>query len=333
LGQAIAIEALHCDGTESNEKWLEEMKRFLNFVFVLNRILAARSLLVTLAGAVALCAVGCTWVFEPIEQRFLFRPWSSNSSHLASVASRENGIEEVRLKTSDGVTLHGWLKHPTTTPSGERFPLVIVFGGVRRETSWMIDQGNKPERWGWLFINYRGYGLSGGEPSERVVLKDASRIYDYAAARPDVDPSNIVLLGRSLGAYFAVALAKTRPVRGAILATPFDSFAALGAERYPWLPVGLLLNGRYDVAGMAPTIKAPALFVLAERDDVTPVEHGAALARAWGGPQRTVTLEGARHYGIERRAEFWSAVGEFLRQIESSPTRQQVYAVEAGSRP
>src|SRR5512132_3765927 len=249
------------------KKKLEAMKRFLSFGFLLYRILAARSLLAILAGAVALCAVGCTWVFEPIEQRFLFRPWSSNSSHLASVASRENGSEEVRLKTSDGVMLHGWLKHPTTPPSGERFPLVIVFGGVRRETSWMIDQGNKPERWGWLFINYRGYGLSGGESSERVLMEDVGLIYDYAAARPDVDPSSIVLLGRSLGAYFAVALAKTRPVRGAILATLFDSFAALGAERYPWLPVGLLLNGRYDAAGLAPTIKVPALFVLAERDD------------------------------------------------------------------
>jgi uncharacterized protein len=306
------------------------MKRLFSFVLLLRRTSAARSLLAVLAGAVALCAVGCSWVLEPIEQRFLFRPWSSDSVQLASVASRENGIEEVRLKTSDGVMLHGWLKHPTTTPSGVRFPLVIVFGGVRRETSWMIDQGDKPDRWGWLFINYRGYGLSGGEPSERVVLKDASQIYDYAAARPDVDPANIVLLGRSLGTYFAVALAKTRPVRGVILATPFDSFAALGVERYPWLPLGLLLNGHYDAAGLAPTIKAPALFILAERDDVTPVENGAALARAWGGPKRTVTLEGARHYGIERRDEFWNAVGEFLRQIDSIPTRQ-VYAVGGGS--
>ena len=259
------------------------MKRFLSFGFLLYRTLAARSLLAILAGAVALCAVGCTWVLEPIEQRFLFRPWSSDSSQLALVASRENGIEEVRLKTPDGVTLHGWLKHPTATTSGGRFPLVIVFGGVRRETSWMIDEGDKSDRWGWLFINYRGYGLSGGEPSERVVLKDASLIYDYAAARSDVDPANIVLLGRSLGTYFAVALAKTRPVRGVILATPFDSFAALGVERYPWLPVGLLLNGRYDAAGIAPTIKVPALFVLAEHDEVTPVEHGAALARARAG--------------------------------------------------
>lgn len=314
----------HGDATSFNE----EMKRFASPAFAQCGALASHSLLTALAGAVVLSAIGCSWVLEPIEQRFLFRPWNSDSVQLASVASRENGIEEVRLKTSDGVMLHGWLKSPARL-SGERFPLVIVFGGVRRETSWMIDQAARPEEWGWLFINYRGYGLSGGEPSERVVLKDASLIYDYAAARPDVDRANIVLLGRSLGAYFAVALAKARPVRGVILATPFDSFAALGAERYPWLPVGLLLDGHYDAVTIAPAIKVPALFILAERDDITPVENGAALARAWGGPKRTVTLEGARHYGIERRAEFWNFVAEFLRQMDSTPPSRQVYAPES----
>src|SRR5215470_1717827 len=138
-----------------------EMTRLPTSVFVIHKIVATRSLLLALGGVMALFAVGCAWMLEPIEQRFLFRPWSSDSAQLAALASRENGIEEVRLKTPDGVALHGWLKHPPVA-SGPRFPLVIVFGGVRRETSWIIDQGEKPESWGWLFVNYRGYGLSGG---------------------------------------------------------------------------------------------------------------------------------------------------------------------------
>jgi pimeloyl-ACP methyl ester carboxylesterase len=288
-----------------------------------------RPLLTALAFAIALLASSCAWILEPIEQHYLYRARSVDPALLAGVASRENGIEEVTLKTPDGVKLHGWLKYPPSQ-FRQRFPLVIVFGGVRRETSWIIARTGKPERWGWLFVNYRGYGLSEGEPSEDLLLEDATLIYDYAASRPDVDSSNIVLLGRSLGSYFATALAKSRPVRGAILATPFDSFAALGAERYPWLPLGLLINGRYDAVAMAPGIKAPALFVLAEDDYVTPRERGAALARQWGGPRRVVTLAGAGHYGIERREDFWNAVGDFLREIESNP---QVYAVGAGSRP
>ncbi len=277
-----------------------------------------RYMLLGVAGA-AVVAGGCNLILDPIEQRFLFRPWSSDPAQLALVAAYGSGVEEVSLKTPDGVTLHGWLKHPAMARAGERFPLVIVFGGVRRETSWIIERVSKPANWGWLFVNYRGFGLSEGEPSERVILKDTKLIYDYVAARTDVDAANIVVLGRSLGTYFTVSLARARRLRGAILATPFDSFAAIGAERYPWLPVGLILNGRYDAAALASKINIPALFVLAENDDVTPVENGAALARVWGGPQRVVTLAGARHYGIERREEFWNAVEDFLHAIEATP--------------
>lgn len=290
-------------------------------------------LFASFAGAAALVAVGCNLILDPIEQRFLFRPWDADPARLEMIAARGNGVEEVRLKTPDGVMLHGWLKHPERARASERFPLVIVFGGVRRETSWLIDRADKPEHWGWLFVNYRGFGLSEGTPSERVILDDSRLVYDYAAGRQDVDPANIVALGRSLGAYFTVALAKSRTLRGAVLATPFDSFAALGEERYPWLPVGLVLNGRYDAAAMAPKIKIPALFVLAENDNVTPVENGTALARAWAGPQRIITLPGARHYGVERRDEFWHAVGDFLREIESVPQPFKGYVVDAASRP
>lgn len=274
-----------------------------------------------LAMVFLLLAAGCSLILEPIEQRFLFRPWGGDTERLASIAAMDTGIEEIRLPTADGVTLHGWLKRPKVRRPDAKFPLVIVFGGARRETSWLIDRADSPEHWGWLFVNYRGFGLSEGAPSERVVVADSRLIYDYAAARSDVDAAKIVVLGRSLGTYFTVALASSRTLRGAILATPFDSIAALGEERYPWLPVGLILNGRYNAAAMAPKIKVPALFVLAENDDVTPVGNGAALARAWGGPQKTVTLAGARHYGIERRHEFWSAVADFLSAIEPATSR------------
>lgn len=277
-------------------------------------------------------AAGCALILEPIEQRFLFRPRAVDPVYLESIASRDGGIDDVSIQAADGVTLHGWLQHPAAR-NGARFPLVIVFGGVRREISWLIGRADGSDQWGWLFINYRGYGLSEGEPSGRLLQQDAGLIYDYAASRPDVDPANLVLLGRSLGAYFAVALARIRPVRAVILATPFDSFAALGAERYPWLPVGLLIDGWYDAAAIAPSVTAPALFVLAERDEITPIQHGHALAQAWGGPRRVVTLAGARHYGIERREEFWNSIGEFLREIETAPLLGRGLTTEAGLQP
>ena len=271
--------------------------------------------------SVSLLFSGCSLLFEPLEQSLLFRSRPANPERYAAILQRDPGTEEVRLAAADGVSLHGILKRAPAAAQGERYPLVIVFGGVARETSWMVNWGDKPGAWGWLMVNYRGYGLSEGHPSERTLLEDAQQVYDWAAARPDVDPKRIVVLGRSLGSYVAVSLASRRPVSAVILVTPFDSLAAIAERRYPLLPAGLIVNGRYDAAALAPRVGVPALFVLAESDDVTPVAHGEALARAWGGPKNIVTLRATGHRMVEWQQEYWRAIGEFLRGFDAPQRR------------
>ncbi|MGH8704355.1 MAG: alpha/beta hydrolase, partial [Burkholderiales bacterium] len=153
--------------------------------------------------AAALLLPGCALLLEPLEESLLFRQRPASPERYAAILARDPGVEEVRLSTPDGVTLHGLLKRAPAAAPGDRYPLVIVFGGVARETSWMVNWGQKPGEWGWLLVNYRGYGLSEGRPSERTLLEDAKLVYDWAAARADVDARNIVLLGRSLGAHVA----------------------------------------------------------------------------------------------------------------------------------
>jgi pimeloyl-ACP methyl ester carboxylesterase len=257
-----------------------------------------------------------------LEESLLFRSRPADPARFAAIVRGDPGIEEVRITAADGIRLHGLLKRAPAAARGERYPLVIVFGGIARETSWMASWGEKPGAWGWLMVNYRGYGLSEGRPSEEALSKDALEIYDWAAARPDVDRENIVILGRSLGSYFAVALAAQRPVRAVILATPFDSLAAVGGKRYPLLPVGLLVNGRYDSIALAPRIGIPALFVLADQDDIVPIAHGKALAAAWGGAKSTLTLPGG-HRMVEWRQEYWRGIGEFLGGLRSAQRRPE----------
>lgn len=276
---------------------------------------------VTLAaalGAGAMSFAGDGSLLEPFEERLLFSPRPADLERLRSLGGSERGLEEVRILTPDGVTLHGWLKKPAGKRPGKRYPLVIVYGGVRREVSAFLRGGDLPGEWGWLMVNYRGFGLSEGTPSERHVVADAKQVYDWAAARPDVDRASIVVLGRSLGTYVAVAVAAAREARALILATPFDSFVALGEKRFPDLPVSWLVGGRYDAAALAPLVSAPALFLLAENDSVTPAENGLALARLWGGLATTVLLRGATHFGVERRDDFWRSVSGYLRAIPAT---------------
>jgi pimeloyl-ACP methyl ester carboxylesterase len=264
-----------------------------------------------LLACLCLLLPGCALLVDPIEQQFLFRSRPASAERFQAILARDPGVEEVRLTAADGTKLHGILKRAPGARPGERYPLVIVFGGVARETSWMVSWGDKPEAWGWLMVNYRGYGLSEGRPTQDLLLEDARQVYDWAAARADVDHASIVILGRSLGSFIAVSLAAERPLRGAILATPFDSMQALAHRRYPLLPVGLLVNGRYDSAALAPKISVPALFVIAEQDEVTPPAHGEALAKAWAGPKSLLRLHGG-HRVVEWRQEYWRGISEFL---------------------
>ena len=266
-------------------------------------------------AASAILGAGCVApLLEPLEPQLIFRPRAIDQQQMKAL-SAVSRIEEVRLATAEGLQLHGWLKRPEHWIPGKPHRLVIVYGGVGQEVSEFVSLAHGSGDWGWLMINYRGFGLSEGSPTERTVLGDAKRVYDWALARPDIDSGNIVVLGRSLGSYVAIAVAAARKVRAAILATPFDSAAALGEEHYR-LPLGWLVQTRYNPALMAPMVSAPALFLLAEKDEVTPVKNGLALARRWGGLVKMVVLPGAGHSGLENREELWRSIGEFLAALD-----------------
>lgn len=60
-------------------------------------------------------------------------------------------------------------------------------------------------------VEYRGYGLSNGAPSESGLIIDAKSAIDYLYTRDDLDHARIVIFGRSLGGAVAIELA-THPI-------------------------------------------------------------------------------------------------------------------------
>jgi pimeloyl-ACP methyl ester carboxylesterase len=254
-------------------------------------------------------AIGLPAVLYLFQDRLLFFPQALEPGRREALARRAPVIEEVRVAGEDGVALHGWLARAT----GEgRRPLVIYFGGNAEEVSWILDDPDRPRDWGWLALNYRGYGLSEGSPSERSLVADAQRIYDWAIARPDVDPARIVVCGRSLGSGVATQLAASRRVAGAILVTPYDSMVEVAKVHYPWVPVSLLLRHRFDSLSRAKAIDAPALVLAAERDTLIPPAHAKRLADAWKGGARYVELREADHNSIGGHPDFWRRQSMFL---------------------
>ena len=256
------------------------------------------------AGKIALVlAIGFPLLMYLVQDRLIFLPRPLPDAQRAAIANPP--VESRFIQAADGTRLHAW--HVRNAPDTR---LMIYFGGNAEEVSWMLHEaGNRMPGMSWLLVDYRGYGSSGGSPSEAALVADAVQWYDEL----NKTYKTIHLFGRSLGSGVAVQLAAQRPVAGVILVAPFDSMVEVGRHHYPFLPVRWLLRHRFDSAAVAPKIQAPLLCVVAARDEIVPAARAKGLYDAWGGPKRWVALEGAGHNSTDDNANYWPSILAFLK--------------------
>ena len=220
-------------------------------------------------------------------------------------------IAPVGVTMADGVVLHGYLARPADTGS-VRMPLVLYFGGNAEEVSWMAEMSARFPGWALLAVNYRGYGGNAGHPGEAPLVADSLALFDWAAARTDVDKARIVAIGRSLGSGVAVQLAAARKLAGVVLVTPFDSLADVAQRIYRFVPVGLLLRHPFDSLSRAGAIATPMLALVAADDTLIPPAHAKRLFEAWHGPKKWQEIARADHNSIDGDELYWQTIAAFL---------------------
>jgi uncharacterized protein len=250
---------------------------------------------------IAIVVIGFPLLMYLAQNSLIFYPQPLAEPQRAAL-SRRAGVESVFMNANDGTRLHAW------HVKGER--LIIYFGGNAEEVSWMLDAAaRRTPGTGWLLVDYRGYGASGGSPSEKALIADALRWYDLMSSQY----KQIYTFGRSLGSGVAVQLAAQRPIAGVILVAPFDSLVEVGKHYYPFLPVNWMLRHRFDSVHIAPQIKAPLLCIVATADEIIPAARSKSLYDAWGGEKRWVGLEGAGHNSTDNAANYWTSIAAFLK--------------------
>lgn len=241
------------------------------------------------------------------QDRMLFYP---QPAVRAPVAPPGWALEQVAFDVRDGTRVAGVLAFP---PMEERAPLLIYYGGNAEEvTASAVAAGADYGERAVLLVNYRGYGASGGRPSENALVADALELYDWAARHPAIDSARIALHGASLGTGVAVQVAAARPVRCVVLTSPFASVLDVARERFSWLPVKALLRHPFDSGARAPAIKAPLLVLAGGDDDLIPPHHSARLASLWGGPVERVDFPGFGHNGLALHPGYGTAIRAFL---------------------
>jgi len=187
---------------------------------------------------------------------------------------------------------------------------VIYFGG-NAEAANVSAQVMQPQLEGYAqyYLNYPGYGGSGGQPTEKSLFAAADRVFEFVAKRHQ----RIVLIGRSLGSGVAVYLASKHTIDRLVLITPFDSITEVATTHYPILPVRWLIRDRFDSLSRATQTQAPTLFLAAQYDRIIPAHHSESLFRAWPTDKAEyISISNADHNDIHLHPSFEVALKAFL---------------------
>jgi hypothetical protein len=225
---------------------------------------------------------------------------------------RQAGLdyEDVRLVTADGVALHGWF-----VPRSQARGTVLFLHGNAGNISHRLDSLQMFHRLGYstLIIDYRGYGNSGGKPSEQGTYRDAEAAWRYLTETRRIPADTIVLFGESLGGAVAAWLASQHRPGALVIASGFTSVPDLAVKFYPYLPVRWLSRFDYGTRAYLRTVEAPVFIAHSPEDEIVPYQHGRALYDAAKEPKQFLELSGGHNEGFIFVRDSWArALGEFL---------------------
>lgn len=221
----------------------------------------------------------------------------------------------LKLVTEDAETLDGWFV--PASPTAQARALVVFFHGNAGTIGHRLDYLRMFHDLGFatLIVDYRGYGMSSGTPSEAGTYLDAEAIWRHATFALGFPANRIVVFGESLGGGVATHLAATSRPAALVLASTFTSVPDMGAERYPLLPIRLLARIGYDNLARLEQIECPLLVIHSRNDDIIPFIHGQRLFAAARPPKQFLEIAGGHNEGFVFGREDWiHQLDGFLRQ-------------------
>lgn len=248
-----------------------------------------------------------------IEPRFVFFPYKGEDQTPAAFGIR---YEAVRLTTADGERLAAWDLAPER-PIAD----VAYFHGNGGNLSLWLPVLAALHRQGLrvLAVDYRGYGLSTGAPSEAGVYLDAEAAVRHLQQHRTGTGVPMVFWGRSLGGPIAAAVTRAVSPDGLILESTFPDKASVAATHPVLRVLNWLSAYRFSTVEPLRGFRKPVLVVHGERDSIVPIALGRSLYAQLEAPRRFVALPGAGHndFFAPSDSAYWTPVLEFVAQLRA----------------
>lgn len=242
------------------------------------------------------------------QESLLFHPNPKTFAEIQRIIHANPEFDTINFMMKDGTRISGYIsKHKAEA----KLPLVIYFEGNTEEVSHVMSKQKYFENSVVALINYRGFGLSEGKPTEKTMFSDAVEVYDRLKHNPDIDTNRIFVIGRSIGTGVATYLSSQRRVCETILITPYDSMVDLAQEKYPFVPIFMIIKHPFESNKYAQKITSQMLALIAKNDVVIPTKHAFNLIHAWNGKTSYLEVD-ADHSSIMENEMVWKKIEESI---------------------
>jgi hypothetical protein len=247
--------------------------------------------------------------------KLLYRPMRQVSSTPTDLGLE---YENVTFHSTDGVKLTGWY-----VPAGNA-PFTILFcHGNGGNIMHQLDSLALFHSLGLscLVFDYRGYGNSGGRPTEAGTYRDAQAAYDWLTGAKGIPPEQIILFGRSLGGSIAAHLAGRVQAGALVIEGAFTSFPDIAAWFYPHMPVRPFALFRYNTLACIREVRCPVMIVHSRDDEMVPFDFATRLFEAAHEPKQLVEILGSHNEGFllsgDKYKEAWLQWLDFVKDYQS----------------
>jgi len=227
----------------------------------------------------------------------------------------DHRVEAVWIPFADNV-VPAWFHLPPSYKGG-RIPAVIAIPGM--DSFKEVNVALYGDRWlnrGIAVLAIDGPGqyeapILGTYFSVENWVAAAKPVFDWLAARPEIDGDRIGVTGTSFGSFFGTILTASEPrIRAcAVMSvchepgchTIFQEASPTFKKRFMYMS-GIADEAKFDEfrktitwEGHAEKIKAAYLCVAGEAEELSPLEHSERLVRTLKGPKRMVVYQDSRH--------------------------------------
>lgn len=228
--------------------------------------------------------------------------------------------EDIEFTSADGTGIHAWVMPPNVDRDVPRFIIYCHGNGenVSQASLWagraIVNELGATA----MVFDYRGYGKSEGSPGEAGIKLDAERAFDVFCESMEIEPSEVILVGGSLGGAVATHLASTKGCKALVLQRTFSSLPDVAADKYPWIPVRLLMQNNFDSATAIEQYDGPVFQSHGEADTIVPIRFGEKLhSKSSHELNQFIRLPGIGHNDI-MPSGYWQKLDKWLNSVEAA---------------